>query len=54
MFISMLRIGIPHLCSSDDEYDGYLIPKGTLVFGSVWYVTSGSLGPGELTANRQM
>ncbi|KAF9443998.1 cytochrome P450 [Macrolepiota fuliginosa MF-IS2] len=27
---------IPHTSSEDDEYDGYFIPKGTMVIGSAW------------------
>jgi hypothetical protein len=25
---------IPHMVTNDDQYDGYYIPKGTVVFGS--------------------
>ena len=28
-------LGIPHMSSEDDEYDGYFIPKGTLIIGNV-------------------
>ena len=27
-----------HMVTNDDEYDGYFIPKGTLVFGHSWPV----------------
>ena len=27
---------IPHMATNDDEYDGYYIPKGTVVFGNSW------------------
>ena len=30
--------GFPHMATNDDEYDGYYIPKGTLVFGNAWLV----------------
>ena len=30
------NLGIPHMSSEDDEYDGYFIPKGTLIIGNVW------------------
>ena len=29
---------IPHMATNDDEYNGYYIPKKTIVFGSVWPV----------------
>lgn len=31
-------IGIPHLADEDDEYNGYLIPKGSTVIGNVWAI----------------
>jgi cytochrome P450 len=30
--------GLPHSTTQDDEYNGYLIPKGSIVMGSVWSV----------------
>ena len=32
------REAIPHMATNDDEYDGYYIPKGTVLFGSAWPV----------------
>jgi hypothetical protein len=29
---------LPHMATNDDEYDGYYIPKGTVVIGSAWLV----------------
>lgn len=29
-------MGIPHATTQDDEYMGYHIPKGTMVFLNVW------------------
>ena len=29
---------VPHIATNDDEYDGYYIPKGTIVFGNTWLV----------------
>ena len=26
----------PHMATNDDEYDGYYIPKGTVVVGNAW------------------
>ena len=28
--------GVPHMSTNDDEYNGYYIPKGTLVIGNAW------------------
>ena len=33
---SLGRVGIPHASVEDDEYDGYFIPKGTIVIGNTW------------------
>ncbi|EDR09903.1 uncharacterized protein LACBIDRAFT_189790 [Laccaria bicolor S238N-H82] len=30
--------GVPHMSTEDDEYDGYFIPKGTIVMGNVWTI----------------
>ncbi|KAF8157103.1 cytochrome P450 [Crassisporium funariophilum] len=29
-------LGIPHLLDKDDEYNGYLIPAGSIIIGNVW------------------
>ena len=29
---------IPHIATNDDEYNGYYIPKGTILFGGTWPV----------------
>ncbi|KAI0822115.1 cytochrome P450 [Trametes gibbosa] len=29
-------IGIPHVCLEDDIYDGYCIPKGSIVIANLW------------------
>ena len=29
---------MPHKSTNDDEYDGYYIPKGTIVIGNAWSV----------------
>jgi cytochrome P450 len=30
--------GIPHMSAKDDEYNGYHIPKGTILIGNIWSV----------------
>ena len=30
--------GIPHMTTNDDEYNGFYIPKGTIVIGNAWLV----------------
>ena len=32
---------VPHMSTADDEYDGYFIPKGTVVLGNSWSVPLG-------------
>jgi len=31
--------GVPHKSIKDDEYEGYRIPKGSLVFANIWGIT---------------
>jgi cytochrome P450 len=31
-------VGLPHACRTDDIYNGYFIPKGSLVFANIWCV----------------
>ena len=30
--------GIPHMSTNDDEYNGFYIPKGTIMMGNAWLV----------------
>jgi Cytochrome P450 len=30
--------GVPHMSTMDDEYNGFYIPKGTIVIGNAWLV----------------
>ena len=30
--------GVPHMSTNDDEYNGYYIPKGTVMIGNAWLV----------------
>jgi cytochrome P450 len=32
-------LGIPHLAAKDDEYQGYKIPKGTIIVANIWCVS---------------
>lgn len=31
-------MGIPHTTTQDDVYEGYFIPKGSMVLANIWYV----------------
>ncbi|KAJ2933684.1 hypothetical protein H1R20_g3447, partial [Candolleomyces eurysporus] len=33
---TVVPLGIPHCNTEDDEYDGYFIPKGTIIFQNNW------------------
>lgn len=37
-FVLIKDAGLPHEVNQDDVYQGYLIPKGTMVFYNLWYV----------------
>ena len=30
--------GFPHTSTIDDEYNGFYIPKGTIIIGNAWLV----------------
>jgi Cytochrome P450 len=30
--------GVPHMSTNDDEYNGFYIPKGTIIMGNAWLV----------------
>ena len=32
--------GFPHMSTNDDEYNGFYIPKGSIMIGSAWLVQS--------------
>lgn len=38
---------IPHFVEEDDEYNGYLIPKDSIVVGNAWFAQSVSLKIGD-------
>ncbi|KAF8874943.1 cytochrome P450 [Infundibulicybe gibba] len=31
-------LGVAHMSTSDDEYDGYFIPKGSIILGNAWFI----------------
>lgn len=31
-------MGIPHTTTQDDVYEGYFIPRGSMVLANIWYV----------------
>jgi cytochrome P450 len=31
-------LAIPHAATEDDIYEGYFIPKGSLILANIWYV----------------
>ncbi len=40
---SLSHAGIARCTSEDDVYEGYTIPKGTIVMPNIWFVVLGSL-----------
>ena len=39
----MVSGALPHMTTNDDEYEGYYIPKGTVVLGNSWPVRTTNL-----------
>ncbi|KAF8868693.1 cytochrome P450, partial [Infundibulicybe gibba] len=35
----VLPLGVPHTSTDDDVYKGYFIPKGSIVFANIWYMS---------------
>lgn len=35
-WLPVVPVGTPHKTLADDEYNGYFIPKGSVVFGNIW------------------
>jgi cytochrome P450 len=33
-------MGLPHMTTEDDIYEGYLIPKGAVIMPNIWYTSS--------------
>ena len=33
---NVFTLGLPHRVMEDDEYNGYRIPKGSIVLGNIW------------------
>ena len=40
---NVFTLGLPHRLMEEDEYNGYYIPKGSIVLGNVWYVPQDTL-----------
>ena len=34
---SLSLVGVPHYIETDDIYNGYLIPAGSIVMPNIWY-----------------
>ncbi|KAJ3540047.1 hypothetical protein NMY22_g4464 [Coprinellus aureogranulatus] len=39
-YVSMFRLGLPHATTEDDIYEGYVIPKGTIVVANIWHMAN--------------
>lgn len=37
-FHPIAPMGLPHMTTTEDEYEGYRIPKGAIVMPAAWYV----------------
>ncbi|KAF9002579.1 cytochrome P450 [Cyathus striatus] len=37
-WIAVTPLGVGHMSTQDDVYDGYLIPKGSIILGNVWSI----------------
>ncbi|KAH8094841.1 cytochrome P450 [Cristinia sonorae] len=35
-WMPVVPLGLPHKVTTDDEYEGYLIPKGTIIISNTW------------------
>ncbi|QRV84989.1 cytochrome P450 family protein [Ceratobasidium sp. AG-Ba] len=35
----VIPLAVPRRCSEDNEYHGYLIPQGAIIFGNVWAIS---------------
>ena len=44
-------MGLPHTSTEDDLFEGYLIPKGGMIFANVWYVVPRSYASPSGPAN---
>jgi Cytochrome P450 len=38
LLVLMEIIAVPHAVAEDDEFNGYFLPKGTVIFPNTWYV----------------
>lgn len=37
---NVFTLGLPHRLMEDDEYNGYHLPKGSIVLGNIWYAAT--------------
>jgi hypothetical protein len=44
VYKNVLPVGVPHVLTEDDEYNGYTLPEGALVFANIWFVLAVGLG----------
>lgn len=42
------------MCTNDDEYEGYFIPKGTIVVGNTWYIKESYRRSNLMDSNRSI
>jgi hypothetical protein len=43
------HLAVAHMATDDDVYEGYFIPKGSIILGNAWCVTVHSLTLGDST-----
>jgi cytochrome P450 len=46
---SILPLGVPHKLTQDDVYDGYFLPKGSVVSANIWCEDNLNSPDGQLT-----
>ena len=46
---SVVPLAVPHLSTEEDEYNGYRIPKGSIVVANTWYGSAQDTQYGVIT-----